>query len=573
MSITINGKTFFLPGVYGTQEVVNLQGNSLPVFNGLLIVGEAKQGIGFDGGNGGNVIKSFSNVEDAKQFFGTSDLVNAMAEAKKGGAGVINLLCINPLTRAESKLTVDAGATTLIKFKPKSYGAAGNDHKVSVTVSTNVVTVEITKAINTVHLTQNTTNSTVLLDVESTDGFNVGDTVYLIDSDTSAEPASKTVVLIDKVNKKIKISSAYATSTATAKYSRLYKLDVANKFSKVMDKTSPTFLNDLVNFVNSTNFLEVTEINNAADVSTLVTQGGLVGLITGATKGTSPAGDIVATALMGKIEQLLEEWSNVTRGRIRLVNLLWKGVTLSELTTWKGVVQSLRTKDYSIQLIVGAALGDILQDITHASSPITRAKTMNNQDVIYVGHGIDGKPAYSSLAPYIAGLLSGSSVKKNITGDYVPAITVEKTFGRFNSDEAELYIRTGVIILVSDKNGFKIAQGINTFQDQSKTWTQDGNATYLIQQRQIVDFIYEGYREAMLPLVGADVVDETSAAAVGIGILQKYSGDGFLSSSASPNYRIQNAYREGNAIITEPEIIPLETTDFVGFKMRVLIPN
>jgi hypothetical protein len=269
--------------------------------------------------------------------------------------------------------------------------------------------------------------------------------------------------------------------------------------------------------------------------------------------------------LTGKIEQLLEEWTNATKARIRIVNLMWHGVTISELTTWKGIATSLRSKNYSIQLVVGAALGDIL---TSNTSPITRAKTLSSDEIIYCGMGFDDKAAYLTLAPYVAGLLSAKSVKLNLTNDSVSATKVEKTFGNFNSEEAELYIRAGVIILTTGKDGFYIAQGVNTYQGQSTSWNTNDNKTYLIQQRQIADFVYEGYLESMKPFVGNDSVDIANLSTIGLDILSKYNRDGFIT-----NYRMSGAYREGNAIITIPEFSPIATTDFVGFKMRILIPN
>ncbi len=568
MPITIDGRTFVVPGVYGTIEVINQGGVNLPLFNGLLIIGNAKQGIGYDGGKGGDVIKSFSNIAEAGAFYGNaSPIVAAMAEAKKGGAGVIHTLCVNPLTRASANIT--DGTNPLFTLKPKMYGAPGNDHKISIVVAGDKVTVSITKAFS-IFCTANVLISDKVLTLESVEGLTVGDMVYLLDNTDTTEGSPQKITLIDTVNKKITVESAHGNACSTSEYARIVRLESGSQLSKVFDKTSSTFLNDLVNFIQSSNLFEVSAISTTAVPANITSQGGLLGLITGATKGTSPSGTLSATALTGKMQQLFEEWANTTKARIRLVNLVRNGESITNvISAWKPVASTMRQAGYSIQVIMGVDSGAIANDLTNSSNPAYIAKfNINSQDFILAGMGYDSKSADLSLAPFIAGMLSGNSVKRNLTYDAVSASVVEKTFGDFNQTETEAYIKSGVIILKTGKNGFFVAQGINTYQNQATIWNQNDKATYLIRERQIADFVFDGYREAMEQGVGVDSASVRTVTAFGQDILSKYAADGFIT-----KFKIASAYRQGNAMYTVPEITIDPTTDFIGFVMKVIIPN
>lgn len=565
MPITIDGRTFAVPGVYGTVEVIQRGSVSLPVFNGLLIVGTAKQGIGYDAGKGGEVIKSFSNIAEAEAFFGySSPIISAMAEAKKGGAGVVHALCVNPLTRASANIT--DGTNPLFTLKPKTYGAPGADNKISITVVSNNVTVQITRAFS-IFCAANVLVSDTVLTLESVEGLNVGDSVYLLDNTDTTEGTAKTITLIDAVNKKITVASTFSNACATADYARVVRLETGSQLTRVFDKTSATFLNDLVAYIQSSGLFEVSSISTTAVPSNITSQGGLLGLITGATKGTSPSGTLAATGLTGKIQQLLEEWTNTTKARIRIVNLVRNGEALSgTVNAWKPVATTLRQAGSSIQIVIGADSGAIANNVSDSNSPAYIAKySINSQDFIFAGMGYDGKSADLSLAPFVAGMLSGNSVKKNLTYDPVPASVVEKTFGQYNQVEAEANIKSGVLILTTGKNGFFIAQGINTYQNQGTVWNQNDDATYLIRERQIADFVFEGYKEQMEQSVGVDSVSVKSVAAYGFDILSKYAQDSFIT-----DYKIADAYRQGNAIYTVPQIMIDPTTDFIGFTLKVI---
>ncbi len=568
MPITIDGRTYSVPGVYGTIEVINQGGVNLPLFNGLLIVGNAKQGIGYDAGKGGEVIKSFSNIAEAAAFYGhSSPIVAAMAEAKKGGAGVIHTLCANALTRASANIT--DGTNPLFTLRPKTYGASGGDNKIAITVVSNDVTVQITKAFS-VYCAANVLVSDTVLTLESVEGLTVGDNVYLIDNTDTTEGSPKKITLIDTVNKKITVESTFGNACATAEYARIVRLETGSQLTKTFTKTASTFLNDLVNFIQGSNLFEVSSISTTAVPANITSQGGLLALITGATKGTSPSGTLSATALTGKMQQLLEEWTNTTKSRIRLVNLVRNGESITNvISAWKPVTSTLRQAGYSIQIILGADSGAIANDITNSNNPAYIAKyNINSQDFILAAMGYDSKSADLTLAPYLAGMLSGNSVKKNLTYDPVGASVVEKTFGDYNQTEAETYLKSGVIILKTGKNGFFIAQGINTYQNQATVWNQNDKATYLIQQRQLADFVFEGYKDQMEQSVGVDSVSVTTVAAFGLELLSKYAQNGFIT-----DYRIADAYQQGNAIYTVPEVVLAQTTDFIGFTLKVIIPN
>jgi hypothetical protein len=123
-------------------------------------------------------------------------------------------------------------------------------------------------------------------------------------------------------------------------------------------------------------------------------------------------------------------------------------------------------------------------------------------------------------------------------------------------------------VVGTGKDGFYVVQAINTYQYQSTEWNQTDKKTYLTMQRQIVDFVYEGYKNQMALGVGADGYDATVASVQGLAILSTYQNDGFITGA-----QMLAAYQQGNAVITEPQIIPLQGVDYVGFTLKVLINN
>jgi hypothetical protein len=570
MPITIGGKTYTVPGAYGTIEVVNLGSVSLPAFNNLIFVGSARKGLPSTSSatrKSYEFIKSFSSIADAKDWFGSSDLTRAAEYAAQGGAGVVNFVNIAPLTNGSATIMDNAGTpvTTFdIVPKDKYFGAAGNDISITIATASSKPTITVIPPKLTKFLTANTATTSTWLTLDDVEGLAVNQAIKLW-SNASSTAQATTIAEIDTVNNKIRVADLPTAVYATTDYGRIFLEDTDRQEVKTFDST--VTITDVINWISSGQILTASRNNYAGTVPTTLAKI-FFQIIASATKGTSP----VATETGGgsfdtfaaSAGQFFEQFTNYTKVRLRLVGVLSSSASVHAV--YSALAATLRnTIQYSIQVITGCALGDIA--LTSVTDPITRAKALNSDDVILAGMGINGKAAYMSLAPLHAGMISANSVLNNFTSDVVPATTVEKFFGESNkATETANFLAAGVLIVGTGANGYFIVQGVNTWQNHATVWTVDGAHSYLTMQRQIVDFVYEGYKNQMQVGVGANGYGPAQASLQGLAILDKYLSEGYITAR-----RMIDAWREGNAVKTKPEIIPLDATDFVGFELVVKI--
>lgn len=568
MPISIGGKTFYVPDAYGTVEVVNMGNVSLPSFNNILLIGSARKGLPcrITGRKSYEFIKSFSSISDAKDWFGTSDLTRAFEYAKAGGAGVIHVVNVAPLTNGLATVQDNAGipANTFdVVPEDKYFGAAGNDISLTVATASSVTTFTIIPPKLTKFLTANASTSSAEITVEDVEGLVVGQTVKIWDN-TAATLQSTTITAIDTTANKITLADMPTAAYATSGYARIFQEDIDRQEVKSFASTATA--TDVINWINTGNILIASRSTYVGVMPTSLTKKHLQ-LFTSATKGTSP----VATETAGGSFDLFaasagtyfDEFRNYTKARIRLLNVLSNAAAVHAV--YKALATDLRTNmQYSVQIVTGCATGDVLLAEGGATHPIIRAKALNSDEVILAGMGIDGKAPYLSFAPYLAGWMSSNSVKRNLTADAVSATSIEKYFGQSNPDETARYLQAGVVILGTGPDGYYIVQGVNTWQNQATLWIEDGAHTYLIQQRQTVDFVFEGYRTQMKQGVGADDYNPTKASVQGLNILRTYADQGYIT-----DYKMLKAWQDQNAVKTKPQITPLVPTDFVGFEMVV----
>jgi len=565
MPLTLEGKTYTVPGVYGTVEIINLGSNALPVFNTLLIVGSAKKGVPYNksGGKGYEVILPFSSLNTVKEYYGVSDISRAFGYAKAGGAGVVYCINAASLTNALATIKDNAGVpVNAFDVYPRDnfYGSAGNDISLTMSTNTSLLTLTIIPPKLTKFLTADASTSSPFISLGDVEGLAVGMAVKVYSNAITSAPDAVTIVSIDTVNNQVELSANPTAAFATSAWARLFVEDTDKQATKTFTATAT--VTDVINWINSGNILTADRKTYAGVKPTTLAKVYLQN-IASATKGTSPAatetggGDFDLLAALAP--QLFEEMTNYTKQRVRLINVVSSKAAVHAV--YKALAVTERAAGKSLQLILGCAMGDVFLVESNAAHPKSRAKVLNSDDCILAGMGKDGKAAYLSFAPFFAGLMSAQSVKRNLTNDAVDAQSVEKTFGEFNKETATAgYLANGVLLIGTGKNGYYIIQGINTYQNQATIWNTDDKKSYLIQQRQIVDFVYEGYKNEMELGVGADGYGPSVASVQGGRILKKFQDDGFIS-----DWEIVNAYQEGNAVITEPQINPIDAVDFVGF--------
>jgi hypothetical protein len=576
MPITIGGITRKVPGAYGIIEFINEGGVIQPSFNNILFIGAAKKGLPYNasGKNGAEIIKAFTSTADAENYYGISDLTKAYGYAKAGGAGVAYFINASPLTSASATLKDTAStpvATMTVTPKDKFYGAAGNDISIAVGVATNDVTVTIIPPKLTKFLTANAASGAISVGLDNVAGLRTGQTILLNDI-AAAAPESLVIAGINTDTNVVTFTTALSAAHTTANYARIFVEDTDNQEVKTFDKTSATFEDEVLAWINEGQILNATR--SAAQTGELATAVTKVYLqnVTGATKGTSPdptetaSGDydLCASAL----PKLIEKFSDFTGVRLRLFCLLNGNAAVHAV--YKALTVTLRSvpNNVPIQLLTGCALGDIDKTASDSDHPINRAKALNTDDVILAGMGLDGYAAYLSLAPQVAGIMSANGVGRNLTNDIISAVTVEKHFGKYNQEsETQSYLEAGVLIVKSGKNGSQIVQGVNTYQWHNSSFNSSDKKTYLIRYRQIMDYISEGYQTAQEVGVGSDNYTPDMARVIGLDYLSQFMG------VLIDEYGIDKAYREGTAVFTVPRWHMTGTTDFVGIISRVDIKN
>ncbi len=570
--LSLNGKTYNVPGVYGTIEVILLGSTTLPAFNNLLQVGNARQGIPYSAGKGNEVFKGFTSVSEAKKVFGTCDITKAFEQAQLGGAGTGFLTTVAPLTQAKAPIK-DAQATpqTIFELASVLYGSIGNDHYLVFDKETNNLTVTITPVKRCKHIVTDIASATKIIALEDVEGLQLGEDIVVTHNGTTGTYIAGKIQYIDAVTNKITIDTEISALTK-ANYGRVFTQDIYKKFTKTFDLTDVNVLDKIISWINATGVFTATRGANTGDITQIADQSNYVSAFTGATKGTSP----VATTTSGgdydtfadSLAQKLEEFTNGTGLRMRLINVI--DPTASVHLKFKAIAQVLRGLKYSVQIITGVGITGGTLDENLATSednfPFTRTKAINTDDVILACMGLDDKPAYLTLAPQVAGIMSSASVKRNLTGDTISATKVNKFFGEFNAEtETSIWLTNGCLIVGTNKDGFAIVQGINTYQKQDTIWNEEDDKTYLIQQRQLADYVFETYRNEMQSGVGADSFDELTARSKGIKALDNLLNAGFITER-----KIANVVITGNSITTYPSVKLLQGKDFIGFNLSII---
>lgn len=547
-------RTNGIPGGYANVSVINIGAATAPGFNALLIVGSARGGIPYDVGTGDKAIKAFSSEADAIDYYGKSPLTDALGYAKNGGAGTVHLLNAANLTRAEIVLA-DAVAANTLKLVANKYGAAENDIKVTIATDGTDVTMTLTPPKDTIFLTADSGTTSKQLNVEHTANIAAGDTIYLV-ANNVATPQAMTVVAVDPDNKRIEVSAVATTDSTTAQYARIFKTDTSNE--EVYTYTTSTTVTDLIAEINSGNLFTASREsysgNLPADQSAEYFQN-----LTSATPGTSPvattSGDGDFDLVKAGLSQQLDEYENATGTQMRIISVVASEAAVHAV--FAGLANERRALMKPVLIVVGTALADIDASTSASNYPAKRAENLNNDSVILCGMGINGDAGYQSFAPYFAGMIAASAPNSNLTNDSLSVASVEKTISSTN--EVSLLkplLAKGVVVPRYTNAGVVIARAISTLQENSTEWTLS-NTTFLIQQRQIVDYVLKAGLAVITVFSGtnAEVIDVRMAldqmlsTAVTQGLIVDYS---FLPGT-----------KDGDTITVTPVVSPTVGVDFV----------
>lgn len=570
MSLVLGGVTYVVPGAYSIQEIINAGGNAIPVFNVGVIIGTGISGVPYLAGIGSpppltapDFILPFSDSALAKQYFGDvgdSNIITAMNFAKKTGAGTVYAINVNPLTALTGGLVANAAPVTAFTLNTtlKQYGVKAND--TSLTIATSIHTIIPPKNVTLLTANSGTGKTISVASSDVIDRLVVGATVY-INSNGYVAPVAKIIESKDSVAKTITFTVALATTALIADYARIYQEDTDNQEVSSAALTTPALVEA---------FYAASEYANiviAAGVTLMPVTLAKTSfqLLTAATKATSPAATASDwQAIADNFQRWNEEFAIVNKKYMRVLNIVTSDA--ANHVSFATLATSMRNISKPIAVIAGVALGDYLLATSNAANPITRAKALNTDAIQLAGFGLDGYAAYLSLAAEIFGIRISNAITHNQTNDLLVASTVEKAYYQEETALETLCVN-GVMAIKMTQTGFKIAQGLTTYQDHAVTFNPDTKMTYLVTLRDLADFDLRLMLELLDQFAGADgVTREVLSSAVVNASETELNQLGYITA-----YQIQSITKDGNAWTIERSIALESPTDFIGLINTIIV--
>lgn len=557
MGLNLDGKSFFVPGAFAVTKIIQLGGSALPVFNVGVIVGKQMKGTPYTAGTGSspvtadNFIRPYSDVNQLIADYGDEgdcEITTFFNQAKKQGAGTIFVLGGAPTTKLSGGKVQNAAPADALTISSRGYGAQMND--IQLTIAASVHTIIPPK--NVTFLTADSgTGKTVT--VKNVKPYHVGETVYIVDNDYAA-PVSKVVEAIDTLNSTLTFTVAVASSALIAKYARVFQKDTDNQEVSVALTTVPLVQNFYANsrYLSAAIFAEITLM----PVTLAAT---FVGDLTGATKATSPA--MTATDwqnVASNFPRWNEEFAIVNKVYMRVIGLVTSDA--ANQASFAALATTMRTNGKPVQVVTGAALS-----VADGSVPaLTLA--LNSGDVQFAARGLDGLAAYKSLAGQLFGIRLANNVAHNQTNDEIVCSTVEKGYSLIDPT-LETMVKAGAVVPVMTKTGYKVSQGLTTYQDQSTTFNTVSRKTYLVTCRDLADFSLRATLEVLDGQVGADGVTAPILAAIVRQVLETLKSDyGYIQ-----DYKINRIYKQGNAFVVDRSVAIDSPTDFIGLIDTIIV--
>jgi len=569
MSLTLGGVVYNVPGAFAITEVINQGGSTIPIFNVGCIIGTGISGIPYLNGIGtppaltaDEFILPFSDTGAAKAYFGDegdSNIVTALKYAKKTGAGSVYTINVNPLTAMSGGTIANVTPVTALTLNTtlKQYGVKAND--TSLTIATSIHTIIPVKNVTLLTANSGTGKTFSVASADVIDRLNVGDTIY-INTNTYAAPVSKVIESKDSVAKTITVTVAIAVTALIADYARIYQEDTDNQeVSEAL--TTPALVEA---FYATSKYASVVVAAGVTVMPVTLAKTNFQN-ITSATKATSPAATASDwEAITENFQRWNEEFALVNKKYIRVLNLITSDA--ANHASFATLATTMRGVSKPIALIAGCALGDYLLATSDAASPITRAKALNSDAIQLAQVGLDGNAAYLSMSPEIFGIRISNAITHNQTNDLLVATTVEKAY--YQEDAAlDTLCVNGVMAIKMTPTGFKLAQGLTTYQDHATTFNTDTKMTYLVTLRDLADFDLRLMLELLDQFVGADgVTREILSSAIVQASETEQNQLQYITS-----YQIQSITRTGNAWTVERTITLPGVTDFIGLINTIIV--
>jgi hypothetical protein len=556
---------YFVPGVYSVLKIINNSQQALPAFNVGVIIGKQQKGVPLSAGlssvetgrlTGDKLFLPYTDESDLQNDYGPegdNQILTYFRYAKKLGAGTIYVGGINPLTPLTGGVIQNATPANAVTIGTQGYGATVND--ISITIADSIWTIIPPK--NELLLTADSgTGATVSVADVSIYLSAIGQTVYLTDNAYDA-PVACVISSVDPVANTITFTADIGASALKANYARIFQPDTQNQ------EVSPALTTPalLTAWFATEKYLTATVVGSVTLMPATLAKTPIQ-YLTSAILATSPAASST-------------DWDNACANFIRwneefaLVNHVYMRV-IGAVTSDSGNHASLsalavnsRAVHKPLQVVVGCALGDYKSDST--PNPSARAIALNTDGVQFTGFGIDGYDAYLSSAGEMFGIRLANPVNHNQTGDLFVANSVEVAYFQEDPDLAA-FTQNGVIMAVMSSTGYKVNQGLTTYQDQTTLFNVNTKQTYLVMLRDLADYKQVATDQILQNLGTNGVTQDTiSAALTNLGIYLRDTLQ-YISS-----YQLVSITKVGNAWQVEDSSGVEAPTDFIGMTNDIII--
>lgn len=560
--LSLDGKIFTIPGVYGVLKIVQQGGTFLPIFNVGVIVSENPQGIPYTVGTGNTPLTAdkfilpFTNITDMQKncgLEGDCGGVTFMRYAKRAGAGTVYNINVRPLTKMSGGTVVnqDGSPVVALTYSSKKYGAPVND--TSITIAASIHTIIPPK--NVTFLTADSGTGKTFA-VGSVIPYKIGDTIF-ITSNAYAAPVSKIIESINTTTKEVTVTVAVAVSALATDYARIFQEDTDNKEVSVALTTRAL----VTAFYQTSVNLDVALATGVTVMPTTLAKAYIQNL-TSATKATSPAATANDwQAVCDNFARWNNEFAVVNRTYMRIV-----GITTSDSANqiaFRDMAIARRAAGLPCAVVCGSALGDYL--LSSSAEPKARTLALNNDSFQFAGFGDSGYGGNLSYAGYIFGSRMANNVNHNQTNDDLPFAAPEKAYSK--EDVALVaYNAAGVMSIISTKTGYKMCQGLTTYQDQTQTFNPDTKQTYLVANRDSADFFLRAVIELLETINGTDGVTQEVISSALVKL-----GDDLIALGIITQHDIDSILKTGNAWNVKDTAKVESPTDFIGVTSTILV--
>jgi hypothetical protein len=238
--------------------------------------------------------------------------------------------------------------------------------------------------------------------------------------------------------------------------------------------------------------------------------------------------------------------------------------------TW---ARSMRTRRRPVNVTAGCAWGDVVVSASDSTSPVYRARALNNQDFCLVANGMSYLGSYLTRAAFVWGARCAGGVGHNLTSDPFPIEPDEVTWNEDGLGEITSLTRAGVVtnrLKYQAPVGYVITQGLSTYQTNIQAWDTAANASCLVMQRDLADAVDAAMLDALGAQQGADGVDPDSIRSVMFAKIGQVTDRGWLRPGTGRVLSVTPDDSGAGYNVTWTGSPP-RTVDFIGSTLNLLV--